>query len=149
MGQIYRNPKRLTPNQLKYADKYMDKSGEDWEEYSTIPVEHEVFEWDDGFVDYTVYQFEEFDEDQAMLMSPNTMFIHCMYAESVGSYMKKFKEILEVAKYKYKCNLVQFKTSREPEAWKKLIKKSTGLQAKVNTVVLDIKLDKEDKNEDL
>lgn len=151
MGQLFKNPKKLTPKQLQYADKYMEKSGDDWEEFSTIPDEHDVFEWDDGFVDYTVYEYSHFDDVQAIMINDKTMFIHCIYSDNVGTYMKKFKEIFEVAKYKYDCRLVQFKTSREPEAWRKLIKRATGQKAEINTVVMDIKInkDKEKKDEDL
>ena len=144
MGQLYKNPRKLTPKQLQYADKYMDKSGDDWEEYSTIPEEHEVFEWDDGFVDYTVYTYGEFDEDERRIIPDKTMFIHCIYSDGMNGYRKKFKDVIEVAEHKYQCNVIQFKTSRNSEVWKKMIADATNRKTKVVTMLMEIELNKQE-----
>ena len=51
----HKDPKELTPNQIKWMDRYLLKSGDDYETFADPPSEyHEVCEWKNGWCDYTV-----------------------------------------------------------------------------------------------
>ena len=51
----HKDPKELTPNQIKWMDRYLTLSGDDYETFIDPPTEyHEVYEWKNGWCDYTV-----------------------------------------------------------------------------------------------
>ena len=48
-------PEELTPNQVKWKDRYLKLSGDPDDTFDEVLEEyHEVFEWEDGWGDYTV-----------------------------------------------------------------------------------------------
>ena len=54
--KIYKNPQELTPNQKKWMNRYLELSGDELK-YYTEPISkyHEVYEWDNGWIDYRTF----------------------------------------------------------------------------------------------
>ena len=120
IGKLYDNPQELTPVQYKYAEEYMKKSGDSWEEYKDIPVEnHFVFEWDDGWVDYRIYDEVLFDL-KGKRQYKRIFWIYSLFAKS--NSIKRFKDIEAVARDKYDCHVVRFQTLRNDKAWERALK---------------------------
>tara|TARA_A100001201_G_scaffold106385_1_gene90992 strand:+ start:76 stop:465 length:390 start_codon:yes stop_codon:yes gene_type:complete len=107
---IIKNPRSLTPNQVKWVKRYTIKSGDD-DEFLEPPNDyHEVAEWDTGWIDYTV-------DDEIF-------WIWTMYSNEPDSklgYVKAFKIAVELAK-KNKCDAIEWDTSRPVNAWQRLAK---------------------------
>jgi len=107
---IIKNPRELTPNQIKWVDRYTLKS-EDDEEFLEPPNDyHEVCEWDNGWIDYTV------DEE--------IFWIWTMYSNKPDTnlgYVEAFKIAVDLAKKK-ECNAIEWDTSRPVKAWQRLAK---------------------------
>jgi len=116
LGKIYKNPKDLTPLQYKYADEYMLKSGDSWEEFKSTPKEHTVFEWEDGWVDYTTTKEVLFDFEGKRIKK-DIFWIYTIFSK--GNTLKKFRDIQKVARDKYKCDVVRFSTLRSKGAWER------------------------------
>tara|TARA_R110000851_G_scaffold36035_2_gene94329 strand:+ start:136 stop:522 length:387 start_codon:yes stop_codon:yes gene_type:complete len=107
---IIKNPRKLTPNQLKWVKRYTIKSGDD-EEFLEPPNEyHEVFEWDNGWVDYTV--------------DAEIFWIWSLYSNKPDSNLamvESFEFAVELAKKK-NCIAIEWDTSRPTSAWQRLAK---------------------------
>ena len=104
---IHKNPRSLTPNQLKWVKRYTIKSGDD-EEFLEPPNDyHEVFEWDNGWIDYT-----------------EIFWIWTMYSNTPDSNLamvEAFEFAVELAKKK-NCNAIEWDTSRPTKSWQRLAK---------------------------
>tara|TARA_A100001515_G_scaffold120457_1_gene103407 strand:- start:293 stop:682 length:390 start_codon:yes stop_codon:yes gene_type:complete len=108
---IYKGPQKLTPNQKRWSKRYIKKSGTDFifeppEEY------HEVCEWENGWIDFTV------DKDY------NVLFIHSMYCNKPDTNLamiETFKLAVDLAKQR-NCNAIEWDTRRPFRAWKRLAK---------------------------
>ena len=70
-GTYYYNPRWLTPNQIKWRDRYLKLSTDDPEAFEDIPEEyHIVYEWKDGWLDYSEQK--------------DTFFVWSLYSHRVG-----------------------------------------------------------------
>tara|TARA_R100000234_G_C4934474_1_gene150028 strand:- start:47 stop:433 length:387 start_codon:yes stop_codon:yes gene_type:complete len=123
-AKIHKNPRTLTPNQLKWVKRYTIKSGDD-EEFLEPPNDyHEVFEWENGWIDYTV------DEEIFWVWS-----IYSNKPDSNLGMVEAFEITVELAK-KRKCEVIEWDTSRPFEAWKRLTKNI----GKLETVTRQLRL---------
>ena len=106
----YKNPRTLTPNQTKWVKRYTIKSGDD-DEFLEPPNEyHEVFEWDNGWIDYTV------DDDIFWIWS-----LYSNTPDSKLGMVEALKFATELASEK-KCEAIEWDTSRPTDAWQRLAK---------------------------
>ena len=107
---IIKNPRKLTPNQSKWKKRYTLKSGDDGDFLDPPDEYHEVCEWNNGWVDYTV-------DDEIF-------WIWTLYSNQPDSklgYVEAFKLVVDIAK-KHKCEYVEFDTSRPVANWQRLAK---------------------------
>ena len=118
-GTYYYNPQKLTPNQLKWKDRYLQLSGDDEEAFFDIPDEyHIVYEWKNGWVDFTEME--------------NTFFIWTLYSHREGDKDKsidgldkgkggdaiiKAANMARVRGY----NTIEWDTHRKPDSWSKAL----------------------------
>jgi hypothetical protein len=105
---VYKNPRTLTPNQTKWTKRYTIKSGDDASFLEPPNEYHEVFEWDNGWIDYTV-------DDELF-------WIWSMYTNKPDmniAMIDAFQYAVNLAK-KNNCNMIQWDTSRPIDAWQKL-----------------------------
>jgi len=115
--KIYRDPRKLTPNQEKWISRYLELSGDDEDTYSGVPEEyHEVIEWDNGWIDYSL-------EDDVLWIW--TLYSH---QEDSDDGLKRGKpgEAIEMAyrvALKNNCKYLDFDTQRDPTDWIKATKK--------------------------
>ena len=108
--EIYKNPNTLTPNQTKWLDRYLDKSG-DTEDLLEPPNEyHEVYEWKDGWIDFTV------DDESFWVWS-----IYSDKPDTNLGMVEAFKIAIDIAKEK-KCVYIDWDSRRPLSAWKRLTK---------------------------
>jgi|TARA_R100000084_G_C4611430_1_gene128316 hypothetical protein len=108
--KTYKNPTTLTPNQTKWLDRYLDKSG-DTEDLLEPPNEyHEVYEWENGWIDYTV------DDEIFWIWS-----IYSNKPDANLGMVESFKIATKLAKQK-KCQYIDWDTRRPFNAWKRLTK---------------------------
>ena len=108
--KIYKNPNTLTPNQNKWLDRYLEKSG-DPEELLDPPNEyHEVYEWKDGWIDFTTEE--------------GSFWIWSIYSNkpdvNIGM-VEALKIAVNLAKEK-KCESIDWDTRRPLKAWQRLAK---------------------------
>ena len=86
----------------------MRKSGDSWEEFKDPPeCDHTVFEWEDGWVDYRIYDEVLFDYD-GKRQYKRIFWIYSLF--SLTDNMK------------YNCHVVRFQTLRNNKAWKRALK---------------------------
>ncbi len=107
---IHKNPKTLTPNQTKWLDRYLEKSG-DTEDLLEPPNEyHEVYEWKDGWIDFTV------DDESFWIWS-----IYSNKPDTNLGMVEAFKIAVDIAKEK-KCESIDWDSRRSLNGWKRLTK---------------------------
>ncbi len=107
---IHKNPKDLTPNQTKWLDRYLEKSG-DTEDLLEPPNEyHEVYEWSDGWIDFTA------DEESFWIWS-----IYSNKPDTNLGMVEAFKIAVDIAKEK-RCEYIDWDSRRPLNAWKRLTK---------------------------
>ena len=132
----YKNPQELTPNQKKWLSRYVDLSGDEWDAVIEPPAEyHEVYEWENGWCDYTV-------EDEVL-------WIWTLYSHNDGEEdgLKKGKggEAMEVAVKIAKengCQYIDFDTHRTTKEWKTSTKKHGKLEVKSRELRVVLKKNK-------
>ena len=107
---IHKNPRSLTPNQEKWLDRYLTKSG-DTEDLLEPPYEyHEVYEWKNGWIDFTV------DDEIFWIWS-----IYSNKPDSNVGMVESFKIATDLAKQK-KCTAIEWDSRRPIKAWQRLTK---------------------------
>ena len=107
---IIKNPRKLTPNQTKWVDRYTLKAEDDAEFLEPPEDYHEVCEWENGWIDYVV------DEE--------IFWIWSMYSNKPDinlGYVEAFKIAVDLAK-KHTCEYIEWDTSRPTKAWQRLAK---------------------------
>jgi hypothetical protein len=108
----HKNPEGLTSNQVRWMDRYLLKSGDDYETFVDPPTEyHEVCEWKNGWCDYTV------DGDILWIW---TLYSH-RTADQDGLDMGKGGDAMDVAVHIAKandCKYIDFDTTRTVKSWK-------------------------------
>ena len=123
---IFKNPRKLTPNQEKWVDRYTLKAEDDAE--FLVPPEdyHEVCEWETGWIDYVV------DEE--------IFWIWSMYSNhpdaNIGN-IETFKIAYKLAK-KHNCTAVEWDTSRPFKAWERLCKNYGKLKVVTRQLRIEI-----------
>ena len=143
MGNLYSNPRELTPNQAMYVDDYCKKSKDFPKEFREIPDFHYVYEWEDGgFVDYTVQDNSGFDY-KGDAIKDKSFYIWSLF--SIKDTKKKFMQVLNMAKNQYNCDVIRFSTLRNQGAWIKNLEKA-GIKVVPEQTIFKCKL-KEFKNE--
>ena len=107
---IIKDPKSLTPNQIKWVNRYLQKSGDD-DLFLEPPRDyHEVAEWKNGWIDFTV------DDDIFWIWS-----MYCHKPDINIAMVEAFDIAVELAK-KRKCEAIEWDTSRPVKAWQRLAK---------------------------
>mgnify|MGYP003127028134 CR=1 FL=1 len=108
--KIHKNPNTLTPNQLKWLDRYLDKSG-DTEDLLEPPNEyHEVYEWKTGWIDFTV------DEESFWIWS-----IYSNKPDTNLGMVEALKIAVDLAKER-KCESIDWDSRRPLKGWERLTK---------------------------
>ena len=144
MGQLYKNPRELTPNQEKYKKFYCRKSGDSVREFEEIPEQHHVYEWSDGaFVDYVIFDRNAIGIEDIVIK--RTMNIYCFF--SLKDTVKKFREIYKVAKA-FKCDTVQFTTWRNRDAFSRILDKMGSKYPKMRPIETTFEMIIGEDNED-
>jgi len=115
----HKNPEELTPNQIKWMDRYLILSGDDYEAFIDPPNEyHEVCEWKTGWCDYTI--------------DGDILWIWTLYSHreeefpSDGLSIGKGGDAMDVAvdiARDNNCKYIDFDTTRKVNSWKQSTKK--------------------------
>ena len=109
--KLYEDPQELTPNQVKWKDRYLKLSGDPDDTFDEVLEEyHEVFEWEDGWCDYTV--------------EGDVLWIWTLYSHrdddkdglSEGKGGDAMNIAVRIAKA-YKCKYIDFDTHRDTGLW--------------------------------
>ena len=134
--KYHKNPKELTPNQIKWMDRYLLKSGDDYETFVEPPSEyHEVCEWKNGWCDYTV------DGDVLWIW---TLYSH-RTADQDGLDMGKGGDAMDVAveiARDNNCLYIDFDTQRTVKSWKSSTKKHGTLKVITRQMRVTLKKNK-------
>ena len=129
--KIYKNPQDLTPNQKKWMNRYLELSGDELK-YYTEPISkyHEVYEWDNGWIDYTIEN--------------GIFWVWTLYSHNDGNRdglsEGKSGDAIEIGinlAKKLGCRYIEFDTHRDPKEWELCTKK----YGKIKIVSRQIRLD--------
>ena len=134
--KLYEDPQELTPNQVKWKDRYLKLSGDPDDTFDEVLEEyHEVFEWEDGWCDYTV--------------EGDVLWIWTLYSHNDGQEdgLKKGKggEAMEVAvkiANDNGCKYIDFDTHRTTKEWETSTKKHGKLEVKSRELRVVLKKNK-------
>tara|TARA_B100000131_G_scaffold129981_1_gene126821 strand:+ start:68 stop:547 length:480 start_codon:yes stop_codon:yes gene_type:complete len=139
-GTYYYNPKKLTPNQIKWKDRYLKLSGDPQDAFGDIPEEyHIVYEWENGWIDFTEME--------------DTFWIWTLYSHRKeldkdgldkgkgGDAIIKAANMARVRGY----TTIDWDTHRNPEAWRRALVE----EGEVEVVSSQIKLHLNEKRLDI
>ena len=131
-GTFYYNPRKLTPNQEKWKDRYLKLSTDSKEDFEFIPEEyHIVLEWENGWLDYSEQE--------------DTFFVWSLYSHrnetdkdgldlnKGGDAIKKAGDFARRRGYK----TMEWDTHRSPRAWEMACKK----EGKVKVISSEIQIE--------
>ena len=108
---IHKNPRQLTSNQKKWIDRYLDKSGDEDDVYLEPPNDyHEVCEWNNGWIDFTV------DNEIFWIWS-----MYCNDPDKNITMVETFKLAVDLAQQR-NCEAIEWDTRRSVRAWQRLAK---------------------------
>ena len=118
--KIYEAPEKLTPNQIKWLDRYILLSNDSVQCVEESLSECTVIEWDTGWTSYTV----------DLIYGERILFVWNLYSHNddknvdglrLGKGGEAFKMIREIAK-RNDCKIIEFYSNRDPEKWMNTIK---------------------------
>ena len=129
--EVYTNPQQLTPNQKKWLSRYVELSGDEWDAVVEPPAEyHEVYEWENGWIDYTIEN--------------GIFWVWTLYSHNDGNRdglsEGKSGDAIEIGinlAKKLGCRYIEFDTHRDPKEWELCTKK----YGKIKIVSRQIRLD--------
>tara|TARA_Y100000593_G_C4125858_1_gene244924 strand:+ start:89 stop:580 length:492 start_codon:yes stop_codon:yes gene_type:complete len=131
-GIYYYNPRTLTPNQEKWKDRYLKLSTDEPEAFEEIPEEyHIVYEWENGWLDYSTY--------------PDEFFVWSLYShrkenDKDGLDMNKGGDAIKIAGNMARVRgykTMKWDTHRNPRAWKLACKE----EGKVRVVSSEVEIE--------
>ena len=132
-GTYYYNPRELTPNQIKWRDRYLKLSTDNPEAFEDIPEEyHIVLEWENGWLDYSEQE--------------NTFFVWSLYShrkenDKDGLDLNKGGDAMDIAANlakKLNCRYIEFDTHRDPKEWELCFKKYGKMKVVSRQIRLDL-----------
>ena len=138
-GTFYYNPRKLTPNQERWKDRYLKLSTDAPEAFEDIPEEyHIVLEWENGWLDYSEQE--------------DTFFVWSLYShrnetdkdgldlERAGEAIRKAGNFARSRGYKS----MEWDTHRSPKAWELICKK----EGKVKVISSEVRIELFEKSLD-